>query len=522
MFSLGGGRPALSDEEKARRALLKESEKAEKDLAKVKEKAEKDLAKVKEKAEKELAAEVTKAEKKLTAAQVKANKRDANAKKPAENEAAVITASNELENIKKMQRQYENSASNERKNEDDATRARMDAESKARADAAAKERMDADARARTEAKARADAAARAEADAKARAKADADSKARAEADAKARAKADADSKARAEADAKARAKADADAKARADADAKARAQADADAKARAEAEAKADDENLNEYEKRQKAWDDELNVLSAQLNPVTMESIQAHLDSIELLTTLIQMKMEEEKTMGLWARLRGKYSDNVKKMKAASDKAQQYADTKHKEAEAIQKKIDAWRRKDPSLFATPEQRNAARNKKYERERKEREKNREKADNERREKNRDNFNRQRQEREPERAKGNNAGPGTAYKEYEEKARPGNAKQSSPNVETNAQQEAANKAGKCASYRKEPVYCKTRADYLRQTREFHPDKNTGCKLSSETKFKKLTGLCENYQQVGGINTRKKSKMTRTRHTRHTRRT
>ena len=475
MFSLGGGRPALSDEEKARRALLKESEKAEKDLAKVKEKAEK-----------ELAAEVTKAEKKLTAAQVKANKRDANAKKPAENEAAVITASNELENIKKMQRQYENSASNERKNEDDATRARMDAESKARADAAAKERMDADARARTEAKARADAAARAEADAKARAKADADSKARAEADAKARAK------------------------------------ADADAKARAEAEAKADDENLNEYEKRQKAWDDELNVLSAQLNPVTMESIQAHLDSIELLTTLIQMKMEEEKTMGLWARLRGKYSDNVKKMKAASDKAQQYADTKHKEAEAIQKKIDAWRRKDPSLFATPEQRNAARNKKYERERKEREKNREKADNERREKNRDNFNRQRQEREPERAKGNNAGPGTAYKEYEEKARPGNAKQSSPNVETNAQQEAANKAGKCASYRKEPVYCKTRADYLRQTREFHPDKNTGCKLSSETKFKKLTGLCENYQQVGGINTRKKSKMTRTRHTRHTRRT
>jgi len=49
--------------------------------------------------------------------------------------------------------------------------------------------------------------------------------------------------------------------------------------------------------------------------------------------------------------------------------------------------------------------------------------------------------------------------------------------------------------CPSSGQNPMPCKTRKDYLVQTRVFHPDKNPACKLSSTEKFKKLSSMCSN---------------------------
>jgi hypothetical protein len=43
--------------------------------------------------------------------------------------------------------------------------------------------------------------------------------------------------------------------------------------------------------------------------------------------------------------------------------------------------------------------------------------------------------------------------------------------------------------CPSHNKEPIMCKSRNDYLKQSLIFHPDKNVNCKDEATEKFKKL---------------------------------
>ena len=80
------------------------------------------------------------------------------------------------------------------------------------------------------------------------------------------------------------------------------------------------------------------------------------------------------------------------------------------------------------------------------------------------------------------------------------------------ETETEPATANNAGTCKSYKQSPEKCKSRKEYLMQTRVFHPDKNTGWKLASTNKFKDLGQLCQRFQQ-GGSYTRRNSKISRT---------
>lgn len=49
-------------------------------------------------------------------------------------------------------------------------------------------------------------------------------------------------------------------------------------------------------------------------------------------------------------------------------------------------------------------------------------------------------------------------------------------------------------KCPSKNKEPISCKDKKDYLKQTLIFHPDKNTDCQDEATFKFQKLQEVCK----------------------------
>ncbi len=65
--------------------------------------------------------------------------------------------------------------------------------------------------------------------------------------------------------------------------------------------------------------------------------------------------------------------------------------------------------------------------------------------------------------------------------------------------------------CRSFGKTPnPTCRSKADYKRQSVIFHPDKNTGCPLEAEAKFKLLGQICSEVNEAtGGSKTYKKNK-------------